>query len=1207
MAPTHLAATTWLRPLALLALAASGCVLDTQRGPDLGECAVVPDGVYSWGEVGIGSCIAGPADIRFVTQNGETWLAVSNADPYRSFRAGSVLLIDYDAIDRTVPKNYLHELPTFALEIDDDDDGDGVSETAMLGEIGVLPDGRLLVPGRHTEEGVAQPSFGSQLRAGADELYVLDIDPVSDLPGQKPQVIELRDDPYPVVIGDDGLAYVGNLTDHSVSVLSVDGDIEAVDVAEQANIFDRRFADEPGLLGERSQAELLRTTIFLADQMPDDLWTVTYASGTLRTYVPTLEGVWRHDGPEPVDVGPTLLTPAPTGPDYNSVSDGLAVDPFYYLIEGAPYAMFADTVLDTEGTDTGDTGLPVVTAGASSIRRAISGAAAASWDVDSLAVLSGTPGRDDAVMAGPSVVGVGGLQLLYYDGRSAIDAPACIYRSLAEDGVTFVAGVPTIGTAACPNADLVTGFDEVAQPFVRFDGVSATYRMWFSARLGNQWVVAHTTSDDGSAWDVPDVVLELPNGSVGGPSINYEGDRYRMLMTVQTAPLAGWEVAQAVSVDGVDWTSPLITIDAPGAPLPQIPAGTAGVHRPVRPGALYSPTNSWRVEGRDYGLVEARAIAGSGNILVLPGFAFALAQGHEVSNGVVPSGWAREALEPGSVVEVGGVPTLFATATSSEGRQHIVALQSSGDPTDPESIWDVVAPYDAIDAELAPAGSSAVDPVVVQDDEGYVMFFGLVRDGVTRIKRATSADGLSWTAEAADVVVSGEDGGWDTSQLPHSVEVAATGVTLWYAGDDTSRFRIGAATAADLRGGFTTSPAEFDPWRFGTGIAGSFDDSGVKDPLVVDIDGERHLYYSGFDGDTWHLGHAVFDGEEFVRRVGNTGATEAGEEEQSLAAHSGLLNTFSAQGVESPVLLDRSATALGERLELLYAGFDGFALRLGRARSWSNLPEVVYPDQRRPTPGDALSFRTARGGDGVSVIELAQNVDAFLTDGVGMSALAHDPARGMLYGASKLSGGIFVIDVRDDSTGTFVDDNAFDLEAVMRPTGGSAAMGFRGLQLVPERGLLYATATNPDGIWVFDLDTLVDDDRKDDVYGQAVAVLPLPDAAEDAGVRTQSGAGGAGMAIAGADHELLLVTHFRDNSLFVYDLSRGLVGEEIAYLPYLGENPHLVRVAPDGLSAVVANYTGDVVDGLASSTLVIIDLDPTSETYLEPLTWITNK
>ena len=103
----------------------AGCIVDAERGPDLGACAEVPDGVYSWGDVGIGSCIAGPTDVRFVTQDGTTYLAVSNADPYRSFRTGSVLLVDYDAVRLDVPKNYLHELPTYALAIDDDDDDAG--------------------------------------------------------------------------------------------------------------------------------------------------------------------------------------------------------------------------------------------------------------------------------------------------------------------------------------------------------------------------------------------------------------------------------------------------------------------------------------------------------------------------------------------------------------------------------------------------------------------------------------------------------------------------------------------------------------------------------------------------------------------------------------------------------------------------------------------------------------------------------------------------------------------------------------------------------------------------------------------------------------------------------------------------------------------------------------------------------------------------
>ena len=156
----------------------------------------------------------------------------------------------------------------------------------------------------------------------------------------------------------------------------------------------------------------------------------------------------------------------------------------------------------------------------------------------------------------------------------------------------------------------------------------------------------------------------------------------------------------------------------------------------MRAGALYNPTNSWRVEGRDYGLVEARVDVGSGNVLVLPGFAFSVSHGHEVPNSVVPSGWAVDALRPGSVVEIDGVPTLFATATGADGRPHVVALQPTGDAFDSSTSWAAVEPYDAIDGALAAAGASATDPVVWADDDGFVMFYGLARNGTTRIKRA---------------------------------------------------------------------------------------------------------------------------------------------------------------------------------------------------------------------------------------------------------------------------------------------------------------------------------------------------------------------------------------------------------------------------------------------------------------------------------------
>jgi hypothetical protein len=653
--------------------------------------------------------------------------------------------------------------------------------------------------------------------------------------------------------------------------------------------------------------------------------------------------------------------------------------------------------------------------------------------------------------------------------------------------------------------------------------------------------------------------------------------RYRLVAS--RLDIDGWATVEANAPDGARFDEPVRIADPTDAPELD--------GRPPRPGLLTYPAGFWRIEGADLGPSDLPVTAGTGSLAVLPGFAFGVSHGHEMSNGDVPARWAAQGLVPDSVAQVNGIPTLFATATGAGGLDHVVALQQSGDG------WAVVEPYDAIDRALAPAGRQATSPVVVADDEGLVMFYGYTDSGVTRIRRATSTDGIDWVPDGRDLLNTDDD--WDAqTQLPHSVEITDDGVRLWYAGDNSSRFLIGSAVADDLRGTFRAEPGAFDPWQFATGTPGSFDDSGVKDPLVVTIDGVRRLYYAGFDGSEWHLGYAEENEEgTFERRVG--------PDELSLAAMSGRYGSFSGLGVSSPVLWRTD----DERYDLLFAGYDGFADRLGAAMLDPTTPDAVFFDGRFPSPGDTLSFDTSRGGGGVSVIELGQTVEAFVSDGIGLSSVHHDVDRGFLYVTSKLSSGIIVVDVRDDSAGSFVDANYLDIETIIRPLGGSAAQGFRHTQLAPSRGLLYATARNPDGLWVFDVDDIVDDASKDDVYSKEVAVLPLPDLAEDAGDRTAAFIGGEGMALT-PDGRTLLVTHFRDNSLFAFDLELGPYGQQVGYVPFLGENPHVVRLSPDGLTAVVANYAGDVREEFASSTLVLIDLDPDSDTYLQPLTWIKN-
>ena len=50
-------------------LLAAGCIRQVGSGPFVGDCAEYPDGVYTYGQIGIGTCIAGPVDIEFIEKD----------------------------------------------------------------------------------------------------------------------------------------------------------------------------------------------------------------------------------------------------------------------------------------------------------------------------------------------------------------------------------------------------------------------------------------------------------------------------------------------------------------------------------------------------------------------------------------------------------------------------------------------------------------------------------------------------------------------------------------------------------------------------------------------------------------------------------------------------------------------------------------------------------------------------------------------------------------------------------------------------------------------------------------------------------------------------------------------------------------------------------------------------------------------------------
>jgi hypothetical protein len=277
--------------------------------------------------------------------------------------------------------------------------------------------------------------------------------------------------------------------------------------------------------------------------------------------------------------------------------------------------------------------------------------------------------------------------------------------------------------------------------------------------------------------------------------------------------------------------------------------------------------------------------------------------------------------------------------------------------------------------------------------------------------------------------------------------------------------------------------------------------------------------------------------------------------------------------------------------------------RLGRAIG--NGDGILYPTMKFGTAEDVFTFTTQQGRVGASVIELAQEVENFVTLGIGMSDMVLDEDRGFLYVPSKLATFVYVIDVRDDSTGVFDDFNYRDLEGLVRIETELGALGFHGGLVDSARDRLYLTSRNPDGIAIVDLTLLEDNNTKETTNYITPAALTLPSLARDEGGRTLGLIGGAGMSLT-ADGRYLMATHFRGNALITFDLDMGAYGEEIGYLQHIGENPHLVELSPDGRYAVVANYVGDLINETAHSTLAIVDADPNSTTFLEVLTWIGN-
>ena len=1134
-----------MRTAILTLLLSSGCIRISNL-PDLGECAVYPDGTYEYGQIDIGLCLSGPNSLRFVGEDEQLTLLISNSNPYRLFTGGSLLAIPWANLDLGDETNEVHTLDPHALDLPNF--AAGLAINGDMGLIGI----------RASEE--------ARTRVWDDSVLLLDLNE----PGAPDTLsrgedgtdsVTVMSDPVDIVVDQEsGMAFVANRTSHKISVLDLTGEeVVTIDPWPEALVTAAVYKDNSGAGGT---ARLVTFDIVDKDLLPDETWTLTWVEGTWRIWTPDVDGLTRHTTHMALDESGTVVSSeSPMGTDL--------------LIDDAP-----NDVLELRDPHFFDLGFGRMLFGTGAdIWGASTGEYLGDWNFDNIPSLSGRDGEWNAVLGGPSVVpGVEDVWM-FFDGQSADDggdAPSSIGGAASIDGLNW-----TMLVAPVLEATHAHEGQHIADPHVFFDAETALWRMVYSAFDGEQWSIGHAVSEDLATWTSDETPLLSSEQGVASPTIHGSVGSWHLWYSEWDG--SGWQVASAWSPDSIHWTPQSTSIEFDPEAILDDPA------RPPGLAVSGAANDAFRVEGENLGSLQTPLIPGLGyaalgsgwSIEVLAGAWLDLGDAGAESNG----GIRVDSLE----YNEDNSATAWLTLSNRNGNTRIG-----------HALVDADGRFTATKGAIFSGGNAKFErdgvshPVVYRDGERHAMLYAGTRNGRQKIGFATSDDGINWTS-GGNVFSTGEQD-WDAvSVIPGSVDTLDSGaLRMWYSGFDGSRWRIGSAISED--GTNWTRESAPRGYQFATGEPGAWDDSGVRDPYVIRDSTGEHLWYAGADGDNWRIGYAF--------RAKGTSSFErtflsTTEEARPVVGLSGGL--FHRGGVDRPIV-----HADGDGFAMVYAGSTSGNIRVGRAFGFT--PAHFNKTPNRPRLGDQLVFDTQKGDSDMHAIPLDGFHADRTTTGIGLTALHLDSERGMLFAVSKLHATIFVIDVRDDTDAAtgFYDRNYLDVEALILLNTSSAATGFRQVLTLPESDRMYALVDAPESVVSIDLSGLVDDEYADALFDVATGYLPAARGDErDKGVSTMSSVG-PGQMLLHPDGVRMFVSNFNRNSITTYDLSLGPYGLPVRETPYVGENPYALALAPNDL-LVFSNYVGEVEEDVAHSSVGVIDINTTSPTYLEVLSWVVNR
>lgn len=144
---------------------------------------------------------------------------------------------------------------------------------------------------------------------------------------------------------------------------------------------------------------------------------------------------------------------------------------------------------------------------------------------------------------------------------------------------------------------------------------------------------------------------------------------------------------------------------------------------------------------------------------------------------------------------------------------------------------------------------NAVSPVVLFEDGVFKMWFMGDEGLADAIGYAESTDGINWNPNNEPVIPAGEFGKWDRWRMPGSVIRVNDTLKMWYSGSsDNFNYEISIGYAWSIN---NTDWNVFPDSVLGKGEPGTWEETGVIQPVVYYDGAMYHMWYSGFEGTTW--------------------------------------------------------------------------------------------------------------------------------------------------------------------------------------------------------------------------------------------------------------------------------------------------------------------------------------------------------------------